>query len=447
MIVSAFEMQQSNQRIDIFEGQFILKHNEKLIEVEGLIYFSWLPNPEVKFRGKVINESDDVVSIDLFITEHKFELVIDELVFGDISITSISHSNSSNEINLEGRILDTAVFGDKSTPVTKVRFAIPNLREFQGDFVKAVNNEGGITRGSNRIVFENNDFLITIDKSSNFKELHNALKQGGYVNLYSGELTKKQGTIKFSELGDVVYCFTTFLTFLNGRRCAPFFLAGIHEEEVLWTDFSERRVDQYKYVITWPPSHSIEGLDELWKSFCTLWKDDNDKDFITSAIHWYVEANGNSDYAEGAIVMSQIALELIYNWFVIEKKKLLIGKDGENISASNKIRLLLSQVNGNSEVPVAFTNLQSFVGDNEDISDGADAFVQIRNAIVHSQEGKRKKLAKIPVPVIVETYQLSIWYIELSLLYVLKFKGKYFNRCSGARWNGEGEETAPYIKE
>ena len=43
-------------------------------------------------------------------------------------------------------------------------------------------------------------------------------------------------------------------------------------------------------------------------------KDTEDKNFLTSAIHWYVEANGNRGFSEGSIIMAQTALELLYNY-------------------------------------------------------------------------------------------------------------------------------------
>jgi hypothetical protein len=123
---------------------------------------------------------------------------------------------------------------------------------------------------------------------------------------------------------------------------------------------------------------------------------------------------------------------------VIEKRELLIGKDAESISASNKIRLLLSQVQNTAEVPEAFSDLKSFMTDSIDIPDAVEALVQIRNEIVHSQEAKRKKLANINWKVKYQLRELSIWYIEHALLSTLDFKGKYYNRCSGSKWAGQG---------
>ena len=127
--------------------------------------------------------------------------------------------------------------------------------------------------------------------------------------------------------------------------------------------------------------------------------------------------------------MAQTALELLYNWYIIENKKLLIGKDSENINAANKIRLLLSQLNLNYTIPKKFSYLDKFLK-SEKLIDAPEAVVQIRNAIVHSQEEKRAKLNKIENMAKYEALQVCIWYIEVALLKILDYKGDYTNRCS-----------------
>ncbi|RDC64028.1 hypothetical protein [Adhaeribacter pallidiroseus] len=281
---------------------------------------------------------------------------------------------------------------------------------------------------STRLTFENDEYLINIDKRRNYEEQRKNLKnKGGFFLLYSGELTKKKGPINLKELKDVFRCFSNFLWFLNGRRCSPLFIQGIVQDNTVWTDYSRNLVDQYKYIITWPKRYSIEGLNKLWQHFSNDWKNENDRNFFISAIHWYIESNSNSGFAEGAIIMAQTALELIYNYLIIEKKKLLKGKDAASILASNKIRLLLSLLNIDFEIPSAFLHLQS-IAKRLEAEDAPDVFVKIRNAIVHSQEVKRKELTNMHDEVKHEALQLALWYIELSLLYILKFDGKYFNR-------------------
>jgi hypothetical protein len=62
--------------------------------------------------------------------------------------------------------------------------------------------------------------------------------------------------------------------------------------------------------------------------------------------------------------------------------------------------------------------------------DAPKIFTEIRNAIVHSNEDKRKKLTTYSLNVRFEALTIGVWYIELIMLYLLKYKGKYENRCS-----------------
>lgn len=421
-------MNAPNEIINIYNGLFIIKQNKILIELNGQINYEWFPNPNVVFRGDFIEFKESF--IDVF-NINTYDLLIDGFTFGQCYVTQLS---SSKEI--EGVMIGCSIKGDKSIPITKTRFEIPNLRDFSGDPIKDTKN---IIRCRNRLILDDTDFRITIDKSENFNELYQSLKsKGGYIILYTGELEAKKGAISYDKLWNVNHCLLTFLTFLNGRRCSPQFIQGIHENDVKWTDYTSYFLDAYKYVPSWPSQNSIDGINRTWNTFSKLWKDENDKHFLTSAVHWYVEANSNSGFLEGSIIMIQVALELIYNWLIIEKLKLLVGKDGETISASNKIRLLLSQINCKNDVPNSLINLKSYI-ESKKIVDGIEAFVQIRNAIIHSQEDKRKRLINIPNNIRYEAQQLGLWYIEISLLHILDFKGKYFNRCSGKIWDGEEE--------
>jgi hypothetical protein len=433
-------MTEANQTILIYDGPFVLKSKVDELNLTGKIEFSWLPDIGVRFKGYTIDKSVQTLQR---IDQSSFEgLYIDNLFFGRPTVLeSTFHFNSYDSL-IKGVMMKDAILGDRTICVNKVIFSIPNLREFFGEVVKEHEGETGYLNNS-RMVFENDEYSIIVDKIREYSQLKESLKSnGGFIVLYSGEIIKKSGSISIKETNDILHCFSKFLSFLNGKRCAPLFRQGFCESQLIWTDYSAHIVDSYRYVITWPQKHSIEGLNEIWLEFERLWK--TDRHFLTTVIHWYVEANSHSGFTEGSIIIAQTALELLYNWLLIENKKLLLGKDAENLSASNKIRLLLAQLNLPNEVPSALSHLTALVNTNRDIIDAPDAFVQIRNAIIHSQEEKRNKLSKIPAMAKYEALQLGIWYTELVLLYILKFKGKYFNRSAKALYAGEGEEFVPW---
>ncbi|RAR50890.1 hypothetical protein [Flavobacterium lacus] len=439
---SIVEMEKANSQIVIYEGEYVIKYADNEIKIVGKVYFDWFPNFGTYFSGKPLIDVDK--AYDLFHKVKMFEIIIDDLKFGDAFITRTNIQSLNGEINFIGVLSQQAIFGDKSIPVKTIRFSVPNLREFYGLPVKKQTVEN-ISHFSGRLILENNNFLIKLDKLKNYAKLSSSLEEsGGYVVLYAGEIESKKGSMTFETVKDTFHCLDTFLTFLNGRRTSALFITGMHEGEKVWSDFTGYHVDAFKSVLSWPQRHSIAGINELWQKFCELWKDKDDKNFLTSAIHWYIEANNHSGFTEGSIIMAQTALELLYNWWIIENKKIIIGKDSEIINASNKIRLLLSQLDIDYLVPQKFSELQSFIDSDKQIIDAPDAVVQIRNAIVHSQEEKRKKLSSIHYKAKSEALNLCIWYIEMSILRILEYNGKYYNRCSKELHRSLAEEIVPW---
>ncbi|MCP1381768.1 HEPN domain-containing protein [Runella salmonicolor] len=444
IIESSVKMGTPNQAIIIYQGLFVLKNRDEELIVDGTIKYNWFPDSGIHFEGASQN-SKNKIKLEHF--NESSELFINNLCVGKIFITNINTSDLNQNSFIRGATNGKAIFGDSSIPVEKIIFSVPNLRDLDGLPVIRYNNDS-TSYHRNRLEFENDKYLIKIDKCFNYTSLQSDLKShGGYIIQYYGELTGKKGSVKLTDIQDTLNCFNKFLSFVNGRRTSALFIQGIFKNEVQWCDYTAYIVDLYKYVKTWPQHYSIDGINKSWKKFNDLWQDKNDRNFLNSVIHWYVEANNQSGFVDGSIIMAQTALELIYNWLIIEKKGLLLGNDAENIAAANKIRLLLSQLNINNNIPFSFTNLQSYLSSNKEAKDAPDAIVQIRNSIVHSQAEKRKKLALIDNNTLYETLQLCLWYIEMSILYILEFNGKYYNRCSGATYLGEGDELVPWIKD
>lgn len=447
MIKPFLLMKKPNDPVEIFCGDFQICRKDSIIKLDGKIEFVWLPTPSVKFTGTGKEDSVSLTQVyPLIAADDPGKLFINGFPFGEISL-AFHEGNSKGEVS--GKILGAAIFDDKSIPVTKVKFTVPNLRDFDGETVKATETNR-ISLHKSRFVFENEKFIVTLDKAKDFSERHKELKEnGGYQLLYFGELIKKPKIISFEEQASFFESFTFFLTFLNGRRVSPIFRFGCHEGQVVWKDFTPFINDPYKFAISWVPEFKPFGLNQLWKNFSDKWQDSVGKDCLKTAIHWYIEANNNSGFVEGSIVMVQNALELLYNWIVVEENEMIKEEDARNISAANKIRLLLHLISCKKEIPPGLKTIQEFISKNKKdfgSADGPSLFVSIRNAIVHSHIEKRKFLHQIPAKVRFEVLSLGLLYLELSILFVLKYDGNFYNRCSGTKWRGEGEAFVPWVK-
>lgn len=439
MICHTIKMEKPNQSIPIYSGDFSLIQNDRSIQLTGTINFEWFPIKKVMFKGVVQKSEIDILSI--FDSHLKNELIVKNQVFGECQI---SGTNINKNTEVEGFMIKDPVWGDRTIEVSSLRFAITNLRDFHAKPVKNITN-GKIHFSMNRLVLEDNEYQITLDGLSNYTKLKDELNlSGGYIIQYNGELRKTSKMIHQSDLKVIIPCLSSFLSFLNGRRVSSIFHQGIHDEEIIWTDYTIYKTDMFKTVFNWSVWDETSEFNHIWKVYRSLWSDENDRDFIDSVIHWYLEANKNSGYIEGTIIMIQIGLELIYNWFLIEKKKLILGKDADNLTAANKIRLLLSQIKVPTETPSSLSALNTYISETE-LPDGIEAFVQIRNALVHSQETKRRKLQKINSQVLIDAHDLGLWYLELSILYILGYKGIYCSRCSDKLWNGSNFLRVPWI--
>ena len=382
-VSNPIEMVEANVPIEIYKGEFkIINDNDKAeINVHGEIRHDWFPSSGAHFYGVTQAATADLIS--LFNEVSPLKIYINGFYFGEAFLSNTQINNSGDQSSIKGTMIRQVVLGDSSVAVEKLVFSVPNLRRFRGQSVKKIINENPFVSHC-RLKLENEKYIILLDESFNYDTLFSSLKEkGGYVIMHNGELISKKGNISFNEISDIFSCFNSFLSFLNGRRTSALFIHGIFEDKTIWCDYTNYIVNNQKFVKTWPQNRSVNGLNELWKEFSSIWQDSDDRDFLKSVIHWYVEVNNKSGLIEGSIVMAQTALELLYNWWLIEKKRLIIGKDSESISASNKIRLLLSQLNISSNAPKSFSDLQKIITENKDISDAPDAIVQIRNAIVH----------------------------------------------------------------
>ncbi len=418
-------MENPNDQIKIYSGDFTLQGVDKVYSVSGEIYFTWFPDMGVKFKCSFINKPN--VNFDL---TGEYTLLIEKKEFGKVSLTDFNLSNKSTCSGGSRRF----IWGDSTIAVREVSFAIPNMREFFGEPVKELTGTR-MQMDRSRLTLKDKSFLVHLDRFFDFKLRHEKLgEHGGYLITYAGRIIKQKGSISLSELHNWQDRFHHFLYFLNGRRVAPMFYTGVFEDTKVWTDYSGYTTDTYKYVPCWSEIMVIKDLPQLWKSYNKIWQDKHDKDFLITAIHWYVEANSNAGMIEGSIILIQTALELLYNWLIVEKQKIVIGNDADGMSAANKIRLLIFQFKISPKIPEAFTELGSL----PNVIDGPEVFVKIRNALVHGQESKRIELLKISSKAKFEAQQLGIWYVELALLHIMGYNGKYKNRTSGKIWRDTG---------
>ncbi len=432
IILPTITMTEPNDPIEIYEGNVELRSKVENYVVEGSVAFNWFPRPCSILSGTITTAEafKDIHTVE-------FDCYIDGLPSGKCYIMD-THFNTArpNKIIIKAFISGDVAIGDKSIAVDVVEFSIPNLKYIHGQVVRFANSEGGFGSTMARSVFKYEDVEITIDSTPKCSELNKKIGYlGGYGLTYGGRIKKDKKPITYSEAEDILQAFGVFLSFINGRQTHTLFHRGVHDDGVVWHSYKDYHVKPYKPVNSFFPEIPKSDPNELWGNFYGIWKSgEDDREALRMSVNWYLEANSGSGYLEGSLMMTQTSLELLYNWLLIDMRKLITGSDAAGISASNKIRLLLSQMRIDYSVPATMPDLIDFVEKGAELHDAPEAIVQIRNAIVHAQLEKRKKLNAIDAKVKYQALKLSLWYVEMAILYALEYKGYYNSRVHTASY-------------
>jgi hypothetical protein len=185
----------------------------------------------------------------------------------------------------------------------------------------------------------------------------------------------------------------------------------------------------------------------MWDAFISLISKTGNEECIDYILHWYIEANNNSGFCEGAIVLLQNAFELLFNWQMIEQRKLCTVANGKLINAAEKIRILLRDANIPLDIPDKYKKIENQLRSEQiKFQDFPELFTLVRNSITHANQNKRINLAKIPSLARHHIKDIGICYLELLLLKLFNYNGKYASRISQNMFVGGNEETVPWNK-
>lgn len=427
-LVPVITLRHPNEPVSIFKGPIDLRIREKQYLIEGDIYFTWTPETGIKVKG----------TPDQFI----FPENIDKLEFGGFNIQhGSSFVTSVGADGLTAHINSPFIISTNISCITGVHFELPNFRDYIGSAVKV-----GRRMTTSRLFFENEDWSVTIDKVADFERLKKELHvNGGFALLHTGELNFKKGSFDIQHIPPIVRKLGLFISFLNGRRSYPCFLSSLDDDESLWKDYSASYADRYKSVSTWLPQADFSDLSKLWGNYINLANDANSLECIDYLLHWYFEANNNSGFSEGSIVLLQNAFELLFNWQMVEVRNLYTPAHAKDKSAADKIRALLRDASIPLGLPPKYKKLEAHLkADKIHFKDFPELFTLIRNAITHANYHKRLNLAKVPSISRHHIKDIGICYLELLLLKLFGYNGKYASRISENMFVGGNEENVPW---
>jgi hypothetical protein len=404
-----------NETINIESGEFVLFDGHQDHVVTGNLYFSWLPIPAVRLEGMCFTgykfKAGKTLQLVLFGKPIEFHLNNWQLPSGKLDGLTFAEVNR----------FQTSKFADA------VNFAVPNLIEIRGKLVSFSKN----SFSANRTIFETDQYVIMLDMRPDNKEIYSKLKNNrGYCLTFSGQLKAKSQQLSFEESQEVLNSFSVFLSLINGTSTSCMFRQGWSDGVLQWREYSRHPVEMYMKTTNWAFNGNLD-LSSIWMKFLGYWRDSNSQYSLQVIVHWYNQVNSQSLYAEDAIVLAQNAFELLFEWLTkIRSNKIIVF--GPQKATSEKVSRMLEICKVSSEVPKALSEL---AGLDVKYNNGPYRLSEIRNSFVHPTQPYRTFQTKFTPYILAEAVQLSLWYIELFILFSLDYEGNYYNRCLGTGVN------------
>lgn len=296
-----------------------------------------------------------------------------------------------------------------------------------------------------RLVLQLDSWTITVAATEDTRSAVESLNEsGGYIITHVGEIRRTNGD-EFSteELDRLLVPLSYLFSFTFGRWSGPDLSVGF--------DSSGNRVygqwglmrcasGPWRGSRSWFDSQHGEFLPALLPGFMKLWSNDVWHRPLTEAIYWYTSANrvGAGLGVDSALLFTQAAMELLsWTYCVLDRKMVSASAfKPRGLSAADKLRLLASSLGLPLEIPSPLTALHAKRGKKWDGS--MDAITDLRNGLVHPGNDR-----KIPHNAYYDAWRLSQWYIELMILRLCSYSGKYANRLS-QRYVGQ-VEPVPWV--
>ncbi|NQX58554.1 hypothetical protein [Paenibacillus qinlingensis] len=418
-----------NESILIYSGEFILIVNdEKEHSFIGEVSLNWLPSPMLRLNGASIHSHNDFHNTDNM-EQNKAKIKISDYFVEDVFISGISH-NLSGSINIKGEIL-SSILKKQSKKVAYIKCGITNLiNTFGGENVKY--KEGGVR---NRFNISIDGWNITIDKRPDYKEkrIYETLKStGGYAITHLCQIKREDGqAFETKGISDLEEALHWALSFVTGRHVGICYLEGYDENgEVIWKKYQTPSIDKWRYRKTWFPAMDDKALSEIFQLIYTKLQDVYWKKVLTNVFSWYLECHSEG-IIENKIVSNQIALETLAWSYLVEEKGILQEQEYSKKRASDIFRLFIQQFIINTTIPSNFPYLEEVRKLN--YFDSAHLITDFRNNVVHP----KKKVIFQPLPNDFSFFvlRLGLHYVELGLLFIIGYKGRYLNQLYFG-WDG-----------
>jgi hypothetical protein len=427
-----YSMQNPNEPITLYEGSMEIIDARQPAKGVGILKLTWLPFPEIKFEMDITSSSFHPFLMEGLARElsepnfyYKLELPDFEVHNINVYITRIEPSKAIGWLQKP-----QAIIKDLGVDLQYVLFHLVN---FSSSRIHKILNRNE-RENSVDIILKSQNWQITIEPLNNLKQLVKELDYfGGYSITHVAKIERCDGK-KFSskEVHQLLEAVFYFLSFARGLWSPPILPVGFDSDgNQAWQEWRLLNVDSWKQVVRAGSSseHALRfyatfsGFMDKWFHRKSYWRDS-----LRIAIDWYIQANSTGLNIEASIILVHAGLELLNSICISSEEKSKINKNiRKRINNKDKpsefqacLQFLIHEKIGVEwEVPIELNKL------NDLRENGSTLLTQLRNGLVHrkpNDKNKEKQLSKFSFEARYEVLELSLWYMEVVILYFLGYQ-------------------------
>jgi hypothetical protein len=311
----------------------------------------------------------------------------------------------------------------KAAAVRRVAFHLANFMPMVGAIIT-----DGVNTWTGRVTVNVGPWVITIDARSDLEEVLAAVgERGGYAVTHTCSLERRdRRPFAFARCQELLTCLTWCLWFC--RASAPSVLVPVGfdaNDRAMWSRWAAPHTDPLPdHHWQWfDKAYGAEQLSTLLPLFWQRYSDPLWQRPLQLAIRYYADAAVMGTLQRNAI-LAQVGLESLAYAHLVKSTRQLQPKQFKP-PISDHIRDFLCDVRIPTTIPRTFYGLRRVRANSP--WDGPAAVAWLRNDIVHANrhrvDGRRWKIWY-------QGWQLALWYLELAVLAVVGYKGRYRNRLS-----------------
>jgi hypothetical protein len=274
---------------------------------------------------------------------------------------------------------------------------------------------------------------VTIDSVAEVVNVINALRaEGGYALTHTGAAERVDGSqFSWDQYQELESALFDFLSFSRGSWSGAILpCAELPTGGASFSAWEVPKLSVWKQNEPWFSLFHTGALPTLFPGFVARWSDPRWREAVQFAVHAYVESNTQSGSMESSILLGQITLELLAAAILVEEHGRVPVADFNNSRvwpAMRKFRELLGYCGIPTAIPATLGHLTAAAG-SQGWADGPQALTQTRNKIAHSSLPNLRLLSAITSDLKSELRTLTLWYVELVLLWWFNYSGGYRSR-------------------